>query len=85
MEKATFADIWKQFRFNSISLAEKADVNIIVVNNMIESKPVARWQAEYVLGALSQVIGGDYSLDTVEVVLYPKEMNNGGVTPTNGT
>lgn len=81
-EKTTLASIWNTTKFNSISLAGLAQVNVIVVNNMLVGKPVVRWQAEEVLKALSQLIGEDCSLDTVEVVLYPEGETN-ATTPTN--
>lgn len=70
-EKTTLARIWDSIKFNSIALAELAQVNVIVVNNMLVDKPVARWQADDVLRALSQLTGNNYSIDTVGVVLYP--------------
>jgi len=68
-EKKNLADIWSNTKFNSVSLAGMAEVNILVVNNMLVGKPVAKWQAEDVLKALSQLTGENYSLDTVEVIL----------------
>jgi hypothetical protein len=50
-----------------------AEVNSIVVYKMLVGDPVKRWQAEYVLQALSEMIGIIFALDTVEVVLYPDE------------
>jgi hypothetical protein len=71
-EKTTLADIWSQFHFDCKSLADKAEVNFIVVYKMVRDAPVARWQAEDMLNALSQLTGKNYSLDTVKVVLYPE-------------
>lgn len=71
-EKTTLAGIWSRLHFDCISLANAAEVNTIVVYRMLVDKPVAKWQAEDVLNALSQITSENYSLDTVEIVLYPE-------------
>jgi hypothetical protein len=71
-EKLTLAQIRDQLHFDSKDLADKAEVNLIVVYKMLVSDPVAKWQAEDVLKALSQMVGIIYTLDEVAVVLFPQ-------------
>jgi hypothetical protein len=70
-EKTALWIIWMHTYFDCGKLADMADVTFVAVYKMLLGKPVARWQAEYVLNALSQLTGKNYSLDTVDVVLYP--------------
>ena len=72
-KKTTLSDIWKRYPFGPITLANRAEVNLIVVYWMFIGKPVAKWQAEYVLQALEHLTGEHYMLDTVDVVLFPEQ------------
>jgi hypothetical protein len=47
-------------------------VNLIVIYKMLEGDPVKRWQAEEVFKALTGMTGIHYTLDTVDIVLYPE-------------
>jgi hypothetical protein len=71
-QKRTFAQIREQLHFDCVDLADKAEVNAIVVYKMLVGDPVKRWQAEDVLKALSEMTGITVTLDSVEVVLYPE-------------
>jgi hypothetical protein len=67
--KTTLAEIKDRYPFGNMDLADLAEVNPIVIDWMLEGKPVAKWQAVEVLKTLSMVTKEDYRLDTVEVVL----------------
>jgi len=62
-------DLWARLRFRSDTLAEKAEVPEAIVLTMFRDEPVTRSVAERVLAALSSVLGGNYTLDTVKVNL----------------
>ena len=70
--KITLAEIKAIYPFEEMTLASLAEVNPMVIQKMLGGEPVARWQAEEVLEVLSMVTEENYSLDTVEVVLYPE-------------
>ena len=67
--KTTLKEIKDKYPSENTILANIAEVNPIVIQNMLAGEPVARWQAEEVLKVLSQITEEDYSLDTVDVVL----------------
>ena len=70
--KTTLAKIKEKYPFENTDLANLAEVNLLVIERMLEGKPVAHWQAVEVLKALSLVTKEDYHLDTVEVVWHPE-------------
>ena len=67
--KTTLAEIKAKYSFGNAILASIAEVNSVVIDWMLEGKPIARWQAEEVLEVLSMITEENYSLDTVDVVL----------------
>ena len=67
--KTTLAEIKAKYSFRNAILASIAEVNSVVIDWMLEGKPIARWQAEEVLEVLSMITEENYSLDTVDVVL----------------
>ncbi len=71
-EKTTIAEIKAAYPFENTALANLAEVNPIVIDRMLTDQPVARWQASEVLKVLTMITKNDYSLDTVDVVLYPE-------------
>jgi hypothetical protein len=74
VKKPTFADIWISLGLDCAPLlADMAEVNSVVVYKMIAAQPVRRWQAQYVLDALSALTEISFTLKTVEVILYPDE------------
>ncbi len=52
-------------------LAEKAHVAPSVVYYMMVKRPIEREEAIAVLGVMSTLTGQHYTLDNVQVVLYP--------------
>ncbi len=69
--KRSLRAIREQTFFDGETLANNAEVTLLVVYKMLVGDPVLRWQAEKVLQSLSEMTGGSYSLDTVEIVLLP--------------
>ena len=53
--KTTLAKIKEKYPFENTDLANLAEVNLLVIERMLEGKPVAHWQAVEVLKALSLV------------------------------
>jgi len=72
--KTTLAEIKDRCPVRNTVLAGLAEVNPIVIFWMLTGQPVARWQAEEVLGVLSMITEENYSLDTVDVVLYSEKV-----------
>lgn len=70
--KFSFVELRDRIQFDNVILASIADVNLIVVYKIQEGDPVKRWQAEEVLKALTEMSGIHYTLDTVDIVLYPE-------------
>ena len=70
--KQAKAEEYASYPFEHTDLANLAEVNPIVVDRMLTDQPVARWQAIEVLRVLTMITKNDYSLDTVDVVLYPE-------------
>lgn len=64
-----FITIWKERRFRSDTLAKLAKVPEETILRMFRDEAVERSVAEEVLAALSQLLGEDYSLETVKVKL----------------
>jgi hypothetical protein len=63
-------DLYERYRFDSKKLAELAGVDErAVILPMFRMDPVEREDAIKVLAALSVMVNGDYSLETVRVVL----------------
>jgi hypothetical protein len=71
--KPTLALLRNQHYFDISALAEKAGVNSSIINRMLRRQPVQRYQAELVLTALTDELGQNYTLDTVDVVLAPEK------------
>lgn len=71
-DKFSFVEIRNHIQFDNVLLARIADVNLIVVYKMLVGNPIKRWQAEEVLKALTNMTGIHYTLDTVDIVLYPE-------------
>lgn len=55
-------EIWEQTRFDSGQCAMLAGVSEQVILAMFRRYPVAREDAERILSALSELLGGNYSL-----------------------
>jgi len=70
--KTTLAEIKAAYPFKNADLANLAEVNQIVIGRMLTGELVARWQASAVLKVLTMITKNDYSLDTVDVALYPE-------------
>jgi hypothetical protein len=65
-----FVDLYERYRFDSKKLAELAGVDeSAVILPMFRMDPVKREDAIKVLATLSVMVNGDYSLETVRVVL----------------
>jgi hypothetical protein len=69
--KPTLHDIREQQYFDIPVLAESAGVDASIINRMLNRQPVQRYQAELVLTALTDELGEDYTLDTVDIMLFP--------------
>jgi len=70
--KPTLTDIRNRQYFDVSALAASAGVNEAIINRMLNGQPVQRYQAELVLSALTDELGQDYTLDTVDIVLFPE-------------
>ena len=72
--RVPFAQIYSELRMDSTvldnMLADMAEVTPVAVSKMRRGDPVRQWQAEDVLKALSRMTGENYTLDSVQVVLY---------------
>jgi hypothetical protein len=71
--KPTLAMLRDQQYFDIAALAEKAGVTPSVIDRMLHRRPVQRYQAELVLTALTDELGKEYTLDTVDIVLAPEK------------
>jgi hypothetical protein len=70
--KLTLYDIRERAYFDISALVECAGVDVSIINRMLNRQPVQRYQAELVLTALTDELGEDYTLDTVDIVLFPE-------------
>lgn len=70
----------EQYGLNIADLAKKAKVGPGMVYSMIMRQPIARQQAEQILATISAETGQTYTLENVDVVLFPEEQKP--VTPT---
>ena len=70
--KPTLHDIRERQYFDIPALAESAGVDASIINRMLNRQPVQRYQAELVLTALINELGEDYTLDTVDIMLFPE-------------
>ena len=71
--KPTLATLRDQHYFDIPALAEKAGVSSSIVDQMLRHQPVQRYQAELVLTALTDELGQEYTLETVDIVLAPEK------------
>ncbi len=71
--KLTLQDIRAQQYFDLSALAASAGVDASVIQRMLDQQPVPHYQAELVLLALSDELGVDFTLDTVQVILFSEE------------
>ena len=71
--KPTLAMLRNQHYFDIPALAEKAGVNPSIIDRMLHHQPVRRYQAELVLIALTDELGQNHTLDTVDIALVPKK------------
>ena len=72
-QKPTLADVRNQHYFDIAALAEQAGMDPSVIRRMLSCQPVRRYQAELVLAAFADEFGAGYTLETVEIVLFPEE------------
>ena len=72
-EKPTLEDLRNQHYFDISALAEQAGVDTSVTHRMLRRQPVQQHQAELVLAALADKFGEDYTLETVDIMLFPEE------------
>lgn len=68
----TLHDIRERQYFDVSALAEGAGVDVSIIYRMLNRQPVQRYQAELVLTALSDELSEDYTLDTVDIILFPE-------------
>lgn len=88
-EKLKFADIWKQAGLDFLKMAETvaelAEVQISVVENLMLSIPVAKTDARQVLNTISQLTRLRYELDSLDIPTVDESLiNQWGGEETNG-
>ena len=64
-----FIDLWAKHRFRSDTLAKMAEVPEETILALFRDEAVSREVAEKVLAALSSMLNGRYTLETVRVKL----------------
>ena len=70
---ASFATIWTRHNLSTPTIAIIAGVSYDTVKAMRANEPVPESDARYVLRAMSQQTGEDYTLATVDVAILPKK------------
>lgn len=74
-QKRTLADLRDHQYFDLSVLADQAGVDLSVIRRMLNREPVYRYQAELVFVALSDETGVSYTLESIDVLLFPEEEN----------